>query len=87
MNIGYNKRTQELIGYSDPINGKSILVKAYAVDDLEKKFQKELKKLQLEEDYVKNHTKAIEYLYEQDAGETQLMVDSINAIIKKRKKV
>lgn len=39
MNIGYNKTTRELIGYSNPdINGNAILVTAYAVDDLEKEF-------------------------------------------------
>ena len=38
MNIGYNKSTKELIGYSTPKNGRSLVVTAYAVDDLEIKF-------------------------------------------------
>jgi len=40
LNISVNRRTKELIGYwspdGDPIG---IIVKAYAVDDLERKFE------------------------------------------------
>lgn len=39
MNIGYNKTTKQLIGYSTPKNGRSLVVTAYAVDDLERKFE------------------------------------------------
>lgn len=77
MNIGYNKSTKELIGYAKGKHGKVILVTAYAVDDLQKKFDKELKKLQAEEDYIKNHAKAMQYLSEQDERETQLMINTI----------
>lgn len=43
MSVAVNRSTRELIGYWIPKNGAPIVVKAYAVDDLEKKFNKKVK--------------------------------------------
>jgi hypothetical protein len=53
MNIGVNRSTKELIGYSKPQNGRSIVVTAYAVDDLQKKFDKAKEKFLKEENLRK----------------------------------
>lgn len=45
LNIAYNKSTKEFVGYSNPKNGKATTVIAFSIDDLEKKFQKEVDKL------------------------------------------
>ncbi len=81
MNIGYNKTTQKLIGYSNPKNGQAIVVEAYAVDDLQKKFAKELKKLQKDKDYLTNHLVAMTYLSDIDERETEMMIKSTEALL------
>lgn len=44
LSIANNRSTNELVGYWKSKNGKEcIVVTAYAVDDLQKKFDKELK--------------------------------------------
>lgn len=62
MNVAVNRSTRELIGYWIPKKGYPIIVKAYAMDDLEKKFKKKVEIREKEDHYVKNHSSAIEYM-------------------------
>lgn len=78
LNIAYNKTTKQLIGYSNPKKGNAIVVTAYAVDDLQKKFNKEVVKLQKENHYVKNHAKAMQMLVELEQNSIQNMINSSN---------
>jgi heme-binding NEAT domain protein len=59
MSVAVNRSTKELIGYN---KAKKILVIAYAVDDLQKKFNAELKRIADEKNYVKNHAAAMKYM-------------------------
>lgn len=59
MNVAVNRSTKELIGYN---KNKKILVIAYAIDDLQKKFDAEVVRVKREEHYVKNHAKAMEFM-------------------------
>lgn len=59
MSVAVNRSTKELIGYN---KAKKILVIAYAVDDLQKKFDAEVTRIKAEKRYVKNHHKAMEYM-------------------------
>jgi hypothetical protein len=63
MNVAVNRSTKELIGYN---KSKNILVIAYAMDDLQKKFNAEVNKIKREENYVKNHSKALQYMAENE---------------------
>lgn len=85
MSIAVNRSTKELIGYWIPKKGYPIIVTAYAVDDLEKKFKKKIEIREREDHYAKNHHKAIEYLAGQDKREIDLMIESTKGIIKNDK--
>jgi len=74
MIIGINRRTKELIGYSKPNNGMSILVTAYAVDDLQKKFDKAVKKIEKFVIHKMNYYKSIQHMIDNEENETKLMV-------------
>lgn len=50
MSVAVNRSTKELIGYN---KSKKILVIAYAVDDLQKKFDAEVERVKREEYYEK----------------------------------
>jgi hypothetical protein len=81
MNIAYNKRKQEYVGYTNPKNGKSIVVTAIAIDDLERKFKKAVANEKEHEDYLKNHAKALQHLADCEENETKLMIKSSQGAI------
>lgn len=82
LNISYNKSTKELVGYSKPVRGEAIVVTAYDVDTLEKKFKKIVEQKKRAIQYVENQFKAMEYLAGQDQRETDLMVQSSKRVAK-----
>lgn len=63
MHVANNRQTKELVGYN---KSKKILVIAYAMDDLQKKFDAEVKRIEREKNYVENHSKAIQYMAENE---------------------
>lgn len=85
LNIAYNKQTQQLIGYSTPKKGEAIVVTAYAVDDLERKFKKviadRIAALKEKKASIENYHKVIEYLAGQDKREVELMIESAKGLI------
>ena len=76
LNVAYNKTTKQLVGYSQPKRGEAIVVTAYAIDDLEKKFQKIIATRKLIKDNRKNRDKVMEMLRGQDKREIDLIVQS-----------
>ncbi len=78
LSIANNRTTNELVGYWKSKDGEnSIVVTAYAVDDLEKKFNKAVEKYNKQLEYSKNHNKVIENLSNNEENETQLMINSM----------
>jgi len=87
LNIAYNKRTKQLIGYSKPNkDGKSILVTAYAVDDLTKKFNKEAEKENTRIAIQKSGRTAAQVYGEMIEEGDRIMLEGMKAAVEKKKK-